>query len=144
MLNMIPYSNSRIGMPGLLGLNPFRLFDDISRWSPFVGDTAWSAMPVEVKSDDDHVYLTVDLPGVNAEDVDLTFDHGSLTIEGRRGDRSYRYTVELGSEIDPSSIEAQLDKGVLVVKASKRPEAKPRKIALNGTTAKRLEAGESK
>ena len=45
--------------------------------------------------------------------------------------------------IDPDTIEAKLDKGVLTVHAHKRPEAKPRKIRV-ATADKALEPGESK
>jgi HSP20 family molecular chaperone IbpA len=55
-----------------------------------------------------------------------------LTITGQRGDQTYRYRVSLSDAIDPETFEANLDKGVLTIRASKRPEAKPRKIALNG------------
>ena len=47
---------------------------------------------------------------------------------------SHRYRVALSDAIDPNSFDAELAKGVLTIRAHKRPEAKPRKIALKGTT----------
>jgi HSP20 family protein len=142
MSNLIPYSNGRSGMPSLLGWDPTRLISDLFSWNPFGGETVWSAMPIHVKRDEDNVHLSVDLPGVDAKDVDITFERGALTIVAQRGEQSYRYSVQLGDEVDPASIEASLDKGVLTMKVAKRPEAKPRKIALSGAEAKRLEDGE--
>lgn len=146
MANMNPFSNGRIGMPSLLGWDPMRLFDDLLAWNPHGGEVIWSAMPVHVTRDDDGVSLSVDMPGVDAGDVDLTYEAGQLTIAGKRGERSYRYTVALGDEYDPDTIDARLDKGVLSLRAAKRPEAKPRKIALGGAgpTQKSLQSGEKK
>jgi HSP20 family protein len=145
MTNMI--SNRRTGMPTLLGWDPLRLFDDLLKdlERPATGgQTIWSAAPVHVQHDDDRVQVTVDMPGVDPENLDLTLEAGSLTIAGQRGERSYRYAVALGHEYDASSIEAQLDKGVLTITAAKRPDAKPRKIALKGSGQKSLESGDSK
>lgn len=138
MTSMIPYRNGRI--PALLGWEPFRLFDDMFR-----GDTLWNTMPVQTHADDDHVYVTADLPGVDAKDVDLTYERGTLAISAKRGERTIRYSVTVGDEVDPDAIEADLDKGVLTLKAPKRPETKPKKIALKGVVdAKSLESGEKK
>lgn len=143
MTNMISNNSRRIGMPTLLGWDPLRLFDELLNWNPAGGETLWSAAPVYVKHEDDRVHITVDMPGVDAQDLDLTLEAGTLTIAGQRGERVYRYGVALGNEYDASSVEAQLDKGVLTITAAKRPEAKPRKIALNGAGQKTLESGES-
>lgn len=113
------------------------LFDDLFAWNPRGGQTVWSAVPVHATSDAEHVYVTADLPGVAPEDVDLTYDKGVLSITGKRGERLYRYAVTVGNEVDPERITAALDKGVLTITADKRPEAKPRKIALGPTMAQR-------
>ena len=125
----------RIGMPSLLGWVPSRVLDNRS-----FGVTN----PVGVKHEGDHVIITADMPGVDPKDLDVTFDNGSLSVVGLRGDNQYSFSVYLGNEYDGDKIEAELDKGVLTIKAEMRPEAKPRKIALKGVEAKRLESGESK
>ncbi len=53
----------------------------------------------------------------------------------------YSYRVNLGDAYDADQIEADLDKGVLTVKAAKRPEAKPRKILLGGKRSQKQLAG---
>ena len=146
MANMTRFSNGRSGMPSLLGWDPLRLFDDLLSWNPRGGEVLWTASPVHVTHGEDSVSLSVDMPGVDERDLDLTFEKGQLTISGKRGERSYQYTVALGDEYDPDTIEAHLDKGVLSLTAAKRPEAKPKKIALKsaGNAQKSLESGESK
>ena len=99
--------------------------------------------PVHVAHSDDGATITVDMPGVDPDDLELTFDSGTLAIVGKRAERTYRYSVALGDTIDADAIEAKLDKGVLTVHAGKRPEAKPRKIFV-ATADKSLKPGESK
>ena len=53
-------------------------------------------------------------------------------------------TANQAIKADPNNIEAQLDKGVLTVKAHKRPETKPRKILVGGASQKALDSGEPK
>jgi HSP20 family protein len=143
--NLAPYQNGRhIGT--LLGWDPMRLFDDLVMWQPPGSEVVWSAAPspLNVKHTDDGATITVDVPGVDPQDLDLTFEAGTLSITGKRGDRTYQYAVALGDTIDPDQIEAQLDKGVLTVQAHKHPEAKPRKILVAGASQKTLNSGESK
>lgn len=142
MATLMKYNNGRSAMPSLFGWDPLRVFDDF--FGPLQGEVVWSATPVNVKHAQDHALISVDMPGVDASDVELTYERGSLSIVGRREQRNYRYTVALGDDIDPDRIEADLDKGVLTIKAYKKPEAQPRKIALKGVDQKSLGSGESK
>jgi HSP20 family molecular chaperone IbpA len=119
-----------------------RVFDDLL--APLQGEVLWSAAPVNVTHEQDHSLIVVDMPGVDAPNLELTYEPGSLAIVGRRDQRTYRYTVALGNDIDPDRIEADLDKGVLTIKAYKKPEAQPRRIALKGVDQKSLGSGESK
>ena len=143
MNNLAPYRNGR-RFGTLLSWDPMRLFDDLITWHP-PGEVVWSAFqsPVNVTHTEDGATITVDMPGVDPNDLELTFENGTLAIAGKRGEQTYRYNVALGDTIDPDAIEAKLDKGVLAVNAHKRPEAKPRKI-LVATPDKALDSGESK
>lgn len=127
-------------------LDPARLLEDLMTWQPAGSEVVWSAMsaPMIVEHSDDGVTITVDMPGVDAVDIDLTVESGVLAIAGKRGERTYNFNVTLDERIDPNTIEAKLDKGVLAVHAQKRPEAKPRKIMVNGGTQKTLDVSEPK
>lgn len=122
------------GRGSLLSWDPLRLFDDLMSWEPAGSQVIWSAYEpaVKITNHDDGSTLTVDMPGVAPEDLELTFQDGQLAIRGKRGERTYAYRVALGDAIDPDRIEADLDKGVLTIQAHKKPEAKPRKISLGG------------
>lgn len=144
MNNLTPYRNGLL-LGTLLSRDPMRLIDDLMTWQPPGSEVVWSAFqaPVNVVHTDDGATITVDMPGVEPDDLELTFDTGTLAIAGKRGEQTYRYSVALGETIDADAIEAKLDKGVLTVRANKRPEAKPRKI-LVATADKVLATGESK
>ena len=128
------------GRGALLSWDPLRLFDDLV---PAGSPVLWSAYqsPVRVRHAEDASVISVDMPGVADEDVELTFHAGTLAISAKRDDRVYSYEVALGDTFDPNQIDAQLEKGVLTVRAAKRPEAKPRKIALRSKSEKQLSEG---
>ena len=83
--------------------------------------------------------ITVELPGMSREDVELTVDDGALTIKGEkhtdassdekgcyRTERAYGYfqrVVPLPSNVASDGIEAQFEKGVLSVRIPKTKEA---------------------
>ena len=97
------------------------------------------------------------VPGMKAEDLEVTVENGVLTVKGEvkkeqedtqrnfhRVERrfgSFTRTVGLPSRIKADSIHADLQDGVLRLDIPKAEEVKPRKIsvAVNGT--KTLEAG---
>jgi HSP20 family protein len=128
---------------GNLLWDPMRLFNDVL-WQP-PGAEVVLPPPVQVQHSENGVTIVADMPGVDSRDLDLTFERGTLTITGKRGERVQRFAVALGDTIDPDRIEAALDKGVLTIVAEKRPETKPRKIAIaSGMSVKSLGDGESK
>lgn len=87
------------------------------------------------------------MPGVKAEDVNITFENGVLTISGEakqeteQKDRNYhrierRYgrfsrSVSFPSTVKGDAIEAKLEHGVLKLTLPKAEEVKPRKINVN-------------
>ena len=132
----------------------------LTRWDPFrdlkgaeaefdrmVGQAfsknAW-VPALDIREDEDRFEVTVDLPGMRSEDVELTFEDGTLTIRGQRQfsrderqgqyhriERSYgsfARSVRLPRVADSERIEASFDNGVLTVLVPKREEAKARTI----------------
>lgn len=144
MNTLVPFSNGR-RVGSLLSSDPLRLIDDLLSWEPLGGETVWSPYtpPVKIHNNEDGATLTVDMPGLGPDDVELTFQEGVLSIRGKRDQRSYAYSVTLGEAFDPDHIEAALDRGVLTVHAHKKPEARPRKISIKGASQqKSLDSGD--
>ena len=119
-----------------------RLFD-----GAFDGDreaqTVWSPR-ADVAETDGHYLLSLDLPGIDRDTLDVTLDDGTLKISGERrhtaasGDgrvhrverahgRFFR-SFSLGSDLDPEAIEASYDDGVLTVRVGKSEARQPRRI----------------
>lgn len=118
-------------------------------------DTERFGLAVDVAENDDVFTITAAVPGVDAEDLNITLDKDVLTIqaetraeeveegtryhlrERRYGaySRSLRFPVPVNSE----AIEADYDNGVLTVTVPKAEVVKPKRIAVNGT-AKTIEA----
>jgi HSP20 family protein len=117
-------------------------FDRIFGEDGFVNQ-AWGGVPVAMWQDDDHLYVEAELPGVAEADVDVTVHNGMLFIRGERRPeegRTYLYNgrsfgrfervVTLPEAVDTDAVQAELTNGMLRVALPKRPEAKPKKIAL--------------
>ena len=92
--------------------------------------------------------VQVEMPGVNRQGLDITFENGELTLTGHRAQATvptggellyresrpsdFRRTFELDQSIDAAAITATLEQGLLTLALPKAEAAKPRKIAVNG------------
>ena len=100
---------------------------------------------VDIREDQDHLYVEADLPGFKKDEVDITLENQTLTIsaehrpeatEETKGDwllNERRYARFLRSftlppTVDESKVDAKLADGVLRITLNKREETKPRKI----------------
>ena len=112
-------------------------------------------VPTDVFHTDDSLVIRMDLPGVSADDVEVTVQENVLLINGRRnftwdadkvrfvrrgtfyGDFTQR--VALGKGLDVESIAANYDNGVLELRIPYMEEVQPKKIAIEvGSTQKAL------
>ena len=109
---------------------------------------AW-VPPLDIYETEDRFVVTVELPGVAAESVDVSIEDSTLTI---RGERSFysdvpeeafhrverRYgpfgrSLTLPQTADPARIEAGFDRGVLTIEVPKAEQAKPKRIEIKAT-----------
>jgi HSP20 family protein len=104
---------------------------------------AWSPA-VNILEKKDAIVITADLPGLKAEDVDITVDNGVLTLRGERrleeaseGETYHRVervygvferTFTLPNSVDVNRIDAKFRNGEMVVTLPKREESKPRAV----------------
>lgn len=108
---------------------------------------AWNA-PLSMHTDGDRFLVDVELPGVRIEDVEVTVDHGMLTVVAERhmpaGDPKFaandRYfgrmerTVTLPDGLETDNPDAELRDGVLHLAFRKVPAETPRKVAIRTAT----------
>lgn len=113
----------------------------LPRWPSLLrqGSGAIVMPELDVKESKDAITIEAELPGVEEKDVSVTFANGTLTIKGEKkqskeetkenyylAERSYgsfERALRLPESVDETKIEANFDKGVLKVKAAKKPEA---------------------
>jgi HSP20 family protein len=124
----------------------------------FAPETQRSPYGVDVYEDAEHLHLDAELPGFTRDQIDVTIDDGVLSITAERPAPTVKADVPEGSTGEPSqptwhvrerrsarlsrrfalpktidaaaTIDAKLSDGVLHLTLSKRPELKPRKIAI--------------
>src|SRR5829696_2389337 len=117
--------------------------------------TAW-APALDISERKDAYLVTVELPGVEADDLDITLEDGLLTIQGERHcaqesseqqfhrvERRYgafRRSITLPAQVQADQIEASFDNGVLEVMVPKAEEAKPKRIRVRPGPAKIVDA----
>src|SRR4029453_2111121 len=109
------------------------------------GGRVW-APALDISERKDAYVVTVEVPGINAEDLDITLEDGLLTIQGERQftqesaeqqfhrvERrygSFRRSITLPSQVRADAIEASFENGVLEVVVPKPEEAKPKRISV--------------
>ncbi len=81
--------------------------------------------------ENEQLTLSVDLPGVKKEDIDITFsEDGIVKIACKRYDFKQDITQKysIGKNWDTSTVEAKLEHGVLTIKLQKLEKSKPFKV----------------
>jgi HSP20 family protein len=117
--------------------------------------TAW-APALDISERKDAYLVTVEVPGVEPEDLDITMEDGLLTIKGERQFTSesseqqyhrverrygaFRRSITLPAQVQADHIEATFDSGVLQIVVPKAEEAKPKRIQVRPGSAKILDA----
>ncbi|HZU30498.1 MAG TPA: Hsp20/alpha crystallin family protein [Candidatus Angelobacter sp.] len=112
--------------------------------------------PVDIYSDEQNLVLKLEVPGVNEEDLNVSVENNTLTIQGERKFEkeekeenfhrierrygSFLRTFKLPNTVDTEKVEASYDKGILKITLGKKAEAKPRQIKVGVTGAKTLQA----
>ncbi|MDP9021147.1 MAG: Hsp20/alpha crystallin family protein [Actinomycetota bacterium] len=104
---------------------------------------AWSPA-LDVEENENSFVLHVELPGLDAEDVEITLEENVLTVSGerrfydeseaegfrrveRRFGRFHR-AVRLPDRVDSDNVQANFRNGMLTITVPKAEEAKPRRI----------------
>jgi HSP20 family protein len=105
--------------------------------------------PLDIYETNDRFVVTLELPGVEPGDVDVSVEDATLAVRGER--RFYREvdedsfhrverrygsfgrTLTLPQTADVEGIEASFDKGVLTIEVPKAEAAKPKRIEVKAT-----------
>lgn len=110
-----------------------RMFDEMQEMGKNI--VPGGQMPIDIREEDGFIVISADLPGVEKEDISLKADDESveITAEGsaevkeenekyirrERSERRFRRKVQWPVQIDPETVEASYNEGVLEVRAEK-------------------------
>jgi HSP20 family protein len=118
------------------------------QWQSATGAStpAW-APALDIAERKDAYLVTVELPGVKLDDLEITLEDGLLTIQGERHftddasdqnfhrvERRYgtfRRSITLPAHVMADEVEASIEDGVLRILVPKAEEAKPKRIQVN-------------
>jgi HSP20 family protein len=135
-------------MTNLVRFDPWGMLRDFDRM--FEEGTAaprtW-APRIDVFTTDEQLTVRTAIPGVDAEDIEITVEGDTLTISGSRSFSSeetegtfqrrelvegeFKRTVLLPDGVDPESVTATSKNGILEISVPKRPEVLPRKVTVD-------------
>ena len=124
------------------------LFDSFFRGldRPFAGYKTWPA--IDVAEDENSIIVRAEVPGCNAEDIDISVYGNTLTISGEKKLKeekkekgychvessygSFRRELTLPTDVDAEKIDATCKDGVLSVNLPKTARAKAIKVKVKG------------
>jgi HSP20 family protein len=134
-----------------------RIFD--RALEPAWSETALWDLALDVVENKDEFLVKASLPGMNPDDLEITFTDNVLTIKGEikedkdikeeqyhlreRRQGMFSRSISLPNRVKADAIEASYDTGVLTLKLPKIEEAKAKRIAINVGHSKMIE-GKSK
>ena len=123
-----------------------RLFDGGSTARDSGLFSGWTPA-LDVYDEKDRFLVSMELPGMKKEEIELSFQDGVLTVsgerkherEGKEGEtfRSERYfgkfqrSVSMPAAVDAGKVTATYKDGVLLIDLPKAEEAKPKQIQVN-------------
>jgi HSP20 family protein len=118
-------------------------------------DGGHAAMRMDVVRREQEVELRFDLPGIDADSIDVTVDRGVLTVRATRNDEyaegekpyireritgSFIRRIRLSDSVDADKISASYDAGVLSVSVPLAEQAQPRKVEIRTQARAAVEA----
>lgn len=132
-----------------------RFFDDTffdQDWGTLPGFS--ETLPLDVEEKDNEFVVSASLPGINPDDLDITYTGSTLTIKGEikeekeekgqyhlreRRYGSFARSITLPSSVKADKIDASYEAGVLKLRLPKAEEAKPKRIPIKTTSPKMIE-----
>ena len=133
-----------------------RLFDQTFGQQMALSQSANWGLALDVAENPEDFVVKASLPGVDPEDIEITYSENLLTIKGEvKSDReikeeqyhlrerrygAFSRSITLPKHIQADKIQANCDNGVLTLRLPKAEEAKPKRISVQVSSPKLIEA----
>ncbi len=122
-----------------------RLFDNVTPDHEWSQPTMWGLAVDMVENKDDFI-LKASVPGINPDDLDISYSDDTLTIKGEikeenqvkedqyhlreRRFGAFMRSITLPTKIKGDAIEASYQNGVVTLRLPKAEEVKPKRISI--------------
>lgn len=109
--------------------------------------SVWNQPRIEMEEDEDHLYISVEVPGLKKDELQVELDGGMLSVYGEKeshrdgkrcrvhySERSYgafSRIIALPCDVDRDKVVAKCRNGILRLTLPKTAEAKRRRIEIN-------------
>jgi len=120
------------------------MFDRVlGAWETPFAEPAW-VPALDIAEREDEIVIKAELPGMKAEDIDISVQGNTLTLSGEKSTESekkeenyyhverrygtFRRTLTLPTQVDPDKIEAHHAHGVLTITLPKSEKERARRI----------------
>jgi HSP20 family protein len=156
MVSRVPVSNDFVSLRDAVD----RLVADSFVGSPF--RSLWQAgngavklpVPMDVYATNEDVVIIAAIPGIRAEDIEISINQGNVVISGSAPNvaqseegknatwfvhelpyGSFTRSVQLPIEVDASAADATFENGILRLRLPKAEQAKPKQIKVRSASA---------
>ena len=133
----------------LFRFDPFETLDKFDRRPSMLG--------MDAVRTDEEVIVYFDAPGFGPDDIDLTVEKNSITVEASRrwndpdvttlsSERPqgvFRRQIQVGDQLDTDNVSAKLDMGVLTLSIPVMEGTKPRSVKIESSSTQRKLAASS-
>jgi HSP20 family molecular chaperone IbpA len=79
---------------------------------------------------DGEIAVTLDMPGIQKKDIELTVDKHMIKVKATTKDRDYSFNKDMSMELNPNKVKANFNNGVLDITIQKAEESKGKKITI--------------
>ncbi len=131
---------------GEKALNVFGVKESLFTWSP----------SVDMTEDPENIFVEIDVPGMDASNLNLTLAGNILSIEGKREfpeqpegitshlcerkQGSFKRIIPMPSAVNPNEVSADISHGILHLTIGKAEISKPKQIVIQTKSEKKEEA----
>ncbi len=112
------------------GKPEFHQFGDTGALKPWVSESKREPL-TDVMEREESISITVELPGVEKNEIALRSTASKVTIEVKNPQRPYYKEVDLPSAVDPDSVEATFKNGVLDITLKKTEGKAGREVKID-------------
>ncbi len=106
----------------VLGYDPFRrFFSNVDQ-------------QIDVIRTETGFQVEIPVAGYKTDQIELVVKENILTVTGKNERRAFTRSLKLPDDVDPQTIEASAEDGLLTLVLTRHPDAQPRRIAIKNAS----------